>query len=354
MIARGVFLQESEQSPDKKISPEQADAFAAELAPGWAAEDPLEAESKGEAEAAPPVAGGSNDAQTVKNASPPKGVAPEPAANNDATEISIQQPETAPTQPSLVTPEQTAPAARDVEVREMRRAAAAPATVQVRAPDYHDDLEPKHGQGRALVNLALILLGIGVGIGSVMIYLEVRESNRPANANEGFETAEAPSTATPSAPVAARADKPTPPQAQPSAAKAAQEMFEQAEREVTDQAVPKEPKIILRLKTTPPEATVTVDGVPFENPFEGEVDQGGEHLFVARADGYQTERLRVRFDSDRRVQMDLSPVQKKTAKARRRTRPTAHSAPPRRAPKPAAQSTSSARKPATFVTDNPY
>lgn len=364
-------MRDSERQSENSISPEQADAFAAELAPGWAHEEVQEGDEAHESPAT--SATESHESSSAPNPSAPISSAPtEPfpladqstrdeaqthatglpeALTHEATEVSVQKPEMTDTQPAFSATERAAVPTRETELREMRRAAAAPPTVQVRAPDYHAG--PPASGGRTLTNVALIALGVGVGIGSVVLYSALRGDSTAEEAAAGFNSSETPAPATESQVEKRSLFEET---ADPSAGSletgkaegtSSQQLENTAEANADpNPTLPEQTQIQLRLKTTPPDATVTIDGKPIANPFEGQMEEGGEHLFVARAPGYQTERLRVRFDSDRRVQMDLSPIEKEK-KVRRR--PARAAAPKKEASRPAAR-----EKPATFVTDNPY
>ncbi len=86
---------------------------------------------------------------------------------------------------------------------------------------------------------------------------------------------------------------------------------EEPEPEETEpeEAPPAEPTMVmLSIRTTPPNATITVDGEDVgRSPYRGEVERSGRvHMLRATAEGYRPAVERVRFDQDREVVMRLA------------------------------------------------
>jgi hypothetical protein len=64
----------------------------------------------------------------------------------------------------------------------------------------------------------------------------------------------------------------------------------------------------LRVRTTPPHATLLLDGANVSNPFTGELPLGSTHTLVASAEGYRTATVTIALTRDQNVVMQLERV----------------------------------------------
>ena len=124
----------------------------------------------------------------------------------------------------------------------------------------------------------------------------------------------------------------------------------------------------IQLKTTPSDATLTIDDAMVANPFDQTVAQSGKHRIRAEAPGYRETDFTLSFDRPRDLSLRLTKlrVARKPAPKRAAARPAAESARqrassrPRAEPVPALAPSKPAPAPAKpakgagFVTESPY
>ncbi|MBN1652587.1 MAG: hypothetical protein JXA30_02305 [Deltaproteobacteria bacterium] len=71
-------------------------------------------------------------------------------------------------------------------------------------------------------------------------------------------------------------------------------------------------KIRIQVTTIPTSAELTLDGSVVSNPFDQWLPKGGQHLFVARSNGYLKKFRRVVFDRNKELTLELSPKKEKS------------------------------------------
>lgn len=112
-------------------------------------------------------------------------------------------------------------------------------------------------------------------------------------------------------------------------------------------------RVAVSITVHPPEASLRLDGDEVSNPYQGELEQGSSHAFVAQADGYVDRELKLRFDKPRELTVKLKARPVAKPKPQVAKRPARTERPARaEARRPAKKTT--APKGAGFVTDNPY
>jgi hypothetical protein len=125
----------------------------------------------------------------------------------------------------------------------------------------------------------------------------------------------------------------------------------------------------VRIATTPEDAELSLDGARVPNPFDTSMPRGGKHRAVARADGYHSRELALKFDADQNLTMKLdkrpqpgagrTTASTSPAVPTPRARSRVASPPPQRAlalppPRKAPALATPSGKGAAFVTESPY
>jgi hypothetical protein len=107
---------------------------------------------------------------------------------------------------------------------------------------------------------------------------------------------------------------------------------------------PTEPLLVaLQISTRPASATLTLDGAPIANPYDGRHPKGGSHVVEASAPGYQARNLKIDLTKQRSVALELQ---------REPAAPRPKAAKPNRRPKP--RPAKAPKKGAPFVEESPY
>lgn len=305
----------------------------------WSADAPSDAD-----EAQAPAAGEAAQAAAGESPAPGEAKAQEeaPAARPpfeaDTDETAVQPPPEA----AAPTPEQPAPAAAgsehdptvvdapklDMQVPEeqpVRPAAAAAApTAPPMATPAADAVElPQSSSAKYFLfaGAAVLLLAVG---GLAYAFLGGDE-----DPDEADTTAAAAPTQTPDE--APEVTEPTPAeQTEPPEPAAPSEPV--AEATEATEAEPAEPEVVeepaeppppttaaLVVRTTPPSATLTLDGETVANPYDGQVEIGSSHRLVAELDGYRAARQSVRVNRDRELTLTLRRAPQQTASTGRRS-----------------------------------
>jgi hypothetical protein len=187
----------------------------------------------------------------------------------------------------------------------------------------------------------------------------------PAQPSEPPAAAEPEQPRAAEAPLAAAVAAPSAPPPQPVDVPPAIAAAPPAQPVAAEQKRAEQPTLVrIHITTSPLDAELTLDGAPVPNPFETSMPKGGKHRVVARADGYHSREVLLKFDRDQETALQLDKRQAPPA-ARPKPAPVAAAARPHPIAIPLRPTPAPVRRPppttapaptkgAGFVTESPY